>query len=110
MVETIRQIEIPIYVPAEPAPPAPKPPLFPSVSDEELLGYGVPPDWVSVVHEVTEDTLFDVAEHLPTEAAEALLELATGGSPAPAVQIAADADAFAHPDAQRRFQIGRAHV
>lgn len=105
LVETVRQIEIPLYVPAEPAPPAAKLPLFPSISNGELLGYGVPAEWLSVVHEVTEDTLFDVADHLPKEAAEALLELATGGSPAPAVQIAAEADPFAHPDAQRRFRI-----
>lgn len=105
VVERVREIEVPRYVPGEPEPPAPKPPLFPSVPEEELLGYGVPPEWVSEVCEATEDSLFEVAEHLPAEAAEALLELATGGSPAPAVQAPPEADPFIHPDAQRRFRI-----
>ncbi len=49
------------------------PPLFPSITDEELLSYGVPVDWLADVKTATEDTLFDIAEHLPREAAEALL-------------------------------------
>lgn len=105
VMERVREVEIPQYAPAAPEPSPSKPRLFPSVSDEEFLAYGVPTEWVSVVHEVTEDTLFDVTDHLPKEAAEALLELATGGSPTPAVRAPADADPFAHPDAQRRFRI-----
>ena len=34
------------------------------------------------VRAATEDTLLDVADHLPAEAAEALLQIATGGAPA----------------------------
>ena len=78
---------------------------------------------VADVRAATEDTLLDLADHLPAEAAEALLQLATGGAPAlpPAIvgaslpaspaafalPVAAevDADAFAHPDAQRRFRV-----
>jgi superfamily I DNA/RNA helicase len=105
VIETVREIDIPQYLSAEPSPPAPRKPLFASVPDDELLGYGVPPEWVAVVQEATEDTFFDLADHLPAEAAEALLELATGGTPAPAVQAAPEADPFAHPDAQRRFRI-----
>src|SRR5690606_23035868 len=41
---------------------------------------------------------------LPSEAAEAMLELATGGTPVVAVAPAAT-DPFAHPDAQRRFRV-----
>ena len=48
---------------------------------------------------------FDLAAHLPQEAAEALLNLATGGQPALPPPAPADADPFAHPDAQRRFRV-----
>jgi len=46
-----------------------------------------------------------VAEHLPQEAAEALLELATGGQPQPPASLPSDTDPFSHPDAQRRFRV-----
>ncbi len=49
------------------------------MSDDELLSYGVPPEWLPDVKQVTEDTLLALADHLPAEATEALLELATGG-------------------------------
>jgi len=105
--ETVREIEIPRYVEAK-APAiatAPKPLLFKGVLDGQLLGYGVPTDWLDEVRQATEDTLFDLADHLPAEAAEALLELATGGTPPQPVHAAAAADPFAHPDAQRRFRL-----
>jgi hypothetical protein len=46
-----------------------------------------------------------LADHLPAEAAEALLELATGGAPKPVAAIQPGADPFSHPDAQRRFRV-----
>ena len=50
--------------------------------------------------------VLDLAGHLPSEAAEALLELATGGTPqVPGLVV--DIDPFDHPDAQRRFRIMR---
>ena len=55
--------------------------LLAELTDDELLGYGVPPEWLEDVRAATEDSLFDLAGHLPGEAAEALLELATGGTP-----------------------------
>jgi superfamily I DNA/RNA helicase/mRNA-degrading endonuclease RelE of RelBE toxin-antitoxin system len=92
-----------------PAPqPAPVPqakPLFSGIGEEDLLSYGVPPEWLTDVLQSTEDTLFDIAEHLPQEAAEALLELATGGKPQPATRVPATTDPFSHPDAQRRFRV-----
>jgi len=84
---------------------AKKPLLFSHVSDDDLFGYGVPTDWLEAVQQVTEDTLFDIAEHLPQEAAEALLELATGGKPKIAKEVPSDTDPFNHPDAQRRFRV-----
>ena len=54
-------------------------PLFADLSDDELLGYGVPAEWLDDVRAANEDSLLAAADHLPGEAAEALLELATGG-------------------------------
>ena len=79
--------------------------LFTNLSDDDLLSYGIPPEWLEDVQAATEDTLFDIAEHLPQEAAEALLELATGGQPMQATAITDDTDPFSHPDAQRRFRV-----
>ncbi|OJY97441.1 MAG: DNA helicase [Lysobacterales bacterium 63-13] len=74
-----RYIEVEQPVPARQ--PVAKPALFVGVSDDELLGYGVPVEWLQDVHAANEDTLLDLADHLPAEASEALLELATGGRP-----------------------------
>ncbi len=91
--ETVREIEVPRYVDAEAqitesadAPPASKPaeskpPIFEDTSDEVLLSYGVPVDWLDDIRNANEDDLLDIAEHLPGEAAEALLELAVGETP-----------------------------
>jgi len=65
----------------------------------------VPPEWIPDALAATEDSIFELSEHLPAEAAEALLELATGGTPRVPVAAAAEADPFAHPDAQRRFRV-----
>ena len=84
--------------------PAPEPPLFGALSPEDLLSVGVPEDWIAPVLAATESGFFDLASHLPAEAAEALLDYAADGRlkrPQPAT---ATEDAFAHPDAQRRFR------
>ena len=86
-------------------PPQQKPLLYGEVPDDDLLAYGVPTDWLDDVRLATEDTLFDIAERLPQEAAEALLELATGGKPTQPTTIPVDSDPFTHPDAQRRFRV-----
>jgi hypothetical protein len=79
--------------------------LFSEVSDEALLGYGIPTEWLAEVRRADENTLFDIAERLPQEAAEALLELATGATPEVPQRAPIEADPFAHPDAQRRFRV-----
>ena len=102
--ETVQEITVPVYVETEmPAPE--QPPLFADLADDELLGYGVPVEWLDDVREANEESLLALADHLPAEAAEALLELATGGSPQAPTPGPADADPFEHPDAQRRFRI-----
>ena len=85
--------------------PTPKPRLFPGIADETLLGYGVPPEWLDRVRGADEDTLFDIADHLPQEGAEALLNLATGTTPEMPERTPVETDPFAHPDAQRRFRV-----
>jgi mRNA-degrading endonuclease RelE of RelBE toxin-antitoxin system len=127
--ERVREITIPQYV--EPERRA-KLPLFASLPDSELLGYGVPSEWLPDVRSANEETLLDLADHLPKEAAEALLDLATGVAPQarpvlvpPRFALLADrnkatqptatpqqsdfatasAESFEHPDARRRFRL-----
>ncbi len=128
--ERVEEITIQKYIETM-VPAKAKPLLFANCSQEELLGYGVPPEWLDEVRKANEDSILDLADHLPGEAAEALLELATGGrpraahvaieelasampyatpGPAPQLHVADVAptpyatDPFGHPDAQRRFR------
>jgi len=97
--EVVREIEIPRYVATERT-------MFAGVPDSQLSNYGVPDEWLDDVKRVSdEDALLALADHLPAEAAEALLELATGSTPERAVPGATDGDPFSHPDAQRRFRV-----
>jgi mRNA-degrading endonuclease RelE of RelBE toxin-antitoxin system len=131
--ERVQEISVPRYVEAEQVAPS-KPLLFVDMPEEELLGYGVPEDWLEDVQQSDEDSLLELADHLPAEAAEALLELATGGVPqempaadeklyempypevdakvlpanvGPAVSFPElqPEDPFEHPDAKRRFRV-----
>ena len=124
--ETVKEITIPKYVEAAAPPPAMgSAPLFGRLSDDQLLAYGVPTEWLADVRQATEESLLGLADHLPAEAAEALLELATGGTPRPSTTspdalanimsyvapgpAAVEAslvsnESFSHPDAQRRFR------
>src|SRR5207253_2936465 len=36
------------------------PPLFPGITDDELLSYGVPVDWLADAKAATEDTIFEI--------------------------------------------------
>jgi mRNA-degrading endonuclease RelE of RelBE toxin-antitoxin system len=107
--ETVQEITIPKYVevvqPSVTRVAPPKPPLFAGISEDDLLGYGVPAEWLADVRRANEDTLLELADHLPGEAAEALLDLATGAIPKVARPVPVGADPFAHPDAQRRFRV-----
>ena len=107
---------IPKYVEEAVQKPAVRP--FADVSDSDLLKYGVPQEWVEDVRDATEDSLFDLFAHIPSEAGEALLELATGCQTITAAEaykgelstVAEKAepygqDPFSHPDAKRRFTL-----
>jgi len=102
--ERVQEIVVPAYVPLPQTAVAHKP-LFTHMRDEQLLAYGVPTEWLADVRQATEDTILGLTDHLPAEAAEALLELATGGTPQQAQTAPAAADPFEHPDAQRRFRV-----
>lgn len=101
--ERIEEIVIPQYVENK-ATPIEKPIIFKDFSTEELLAYGVPEDLLATVRKVDEDSLLELVDHLPEEAAEALLELATGGKPAITPEATPETDPFNHPDAKRRFR------
>lgn len=107
--ETVKEILVPKYVESvSTAPTAKSQPkqelLFADLSDETILGYGVPLEWLKDVKAATEESLLGLAEYLPGEAAEALLELATGGKPALPDSKIVPENPFDHPDAQRRFR------
>ena len=99
--ERVEEIAAPT---ASPAPLAQASRLFASLSAEDLLAVGVPADWVADIQAATEDGFLALADHLPPESAEALLEFVGTGrlrQPAPA----STPDPFAHPDALRRFRV-----
>lgn len=124
--ETVREIVTQAHV----APDAR--PLLAHLTDEVLLSYAIPADWIPAVRSlINQDQALELAVHLPTEAAEALLDLAVGRTPAslalrppadelPSPTMAFDAmppdlktvsadglppSAFEHPDALRRFRL-----
>jgi hypothetical protein len=101
--ERVEEIVVPRFVESEPQVQA-KRRLFAGLTDAVLLGYGVPTEWLPEVRLATEDNVLDLADHLPREAAEALLDLAIGVTPPAAVPAVAGTDPFEHPDARRRFR------
>jgi hypothetical protein len=125
LIERTEEIVIPRYVEGSPT-TTPRGALFSALPAAALLRLGVPPECMKAVQEVDEDGLLAILEHLPKEAAEALLGLATG-APSHAISATASntgtvlhentvaygvdpaaaslADPFAHPDAQRRFRL-----
>lgn len=102
--ETSRHIVVPVYV-SSPERPAQEKPLFAECTDTQLLDYGVPQDWIAEVRVATSDTILELADKLPAEAAEALLELATGGKPRAHAETISPLGPFEHPDAKRRFRV-----
>ena len=101
--ETGEEITVPRFVDVE-KDLSPKPLLFKHLAERELLSYGVPPESLNDVRKADEDSILEIADHLPEEAAEALLKFAVGETPKP-VQPEVVPDPFEHPDAQRRFRV-----
>ena len=102
--ERVEEVVVRRYVEVANEPQA-KPAVFSCYSAETLLGYGVPEEWLDDVLAADEDTILELVEHLPAEAAEALLNLAVGVKPQPQPAIVSGASPFDHPDAQRRFRV-----
>ncbi len=102
--ETVQQVVISKYAESTSTAPAPRR-LFTAISEDELLSYGVPPEWLPDVKQADENSLLTLADRLPGEAAEALLELATGGTPRRYRLAELPPNPFQHPDAQRRFRV-----
>ncbi|WP_275787465.1 3'-5' exonuclease [Pararhizobium gei] len=103
--EPPRQADLPFVVATAPA--VSDLPLFARLTSDEALSIGVPVDWIGDVLAANEERFFTLTNHLPQEAAEALLEYAATGvlsKPAPI-----DATPVSHPDAQRRFRILDGH-
>src|SRR2546427_11418257 len=65
--ETVQEILIPAYVEAE-QPALAKARLFDYVADEALLHYGVQGAWLHEVRQANDETLLELADHLPSEA------------------------------------------
>jgi hypothetical protein len=103
--ERVHEIDVFVAEAEASQPATPKRRLFDNLGKLELMQFGVPADWVEAVRSADEDSLFDVAAHLPQEAQEALLKLAVGETPEPPKPTPADADPFSHPDARRRFRL-----
>jgi hypothetical protein len=111
--ERVEEITIPTYVPSEgPQPlkddgtPLPKlEPLFSRLSVEDLLSVGVPEDWLNDIQNASEDNFLELTDHIPAEAAEALLDYVSTGNLIVPGSAEEGTDPFAHPDAQRRFRV-----
>lgn len=95
--------ESPVFAVAE----APVPTfLFDALTSDQLMSIGVPEDWITPVLRTSEADFFDLADHLPSEAAEALLQFATTGrlkTPELSFEPTTTPDPYQHPDARRRF-------
>jgi hypothetical protein len=113
--ERVEEIRVPVFItepttadqPTEPIPADPQKlaPVFANHDEDELLSFGVPQEWLADVMAADEDSLLELVSHLPSEAAEALLELAVGREPLKAEPVPSGTDPFSHPDAQRRFRV-----
>ena len=97
----VREIIIPKYIEKTEAKNKP----LSAYAAEDILKHGVPLEWVDDIINADEDELLNLVDHIPGEAAEAVLDLATGVTPKISeVEIEVD-DPFVHPDAIRRFRV-----
>jgi len=102
--ELVKEVTVPAYVSEEQL-ASQKPLLFVGIAEEELLTYGVPLEWIADVRRADEDSILELADHLPAEAVEALLDFATGSKPIFKTEAPQFVNPFDHPDAQRRFRV-----
>ena len=94
----------PIEVPLAPATPAGAP-LFAKLGRDDLLSVGVPEDWIADVQAADDDRFLALTDHLPAEAAEALLQYVSSGVLNRLAPPVPGASPLAHPDTLRRFRV-----
>lgn len=95
-----------------------RPPLFASVTDEQLVRLGLPSSHVDLIRRVTdEDTLTELGDAIPEEAWEALVEIFSGVDPDELINDQASpeprgrgteedfAAVLSTPEARRRFWV-----
>ena len=99
--EKLENIAVRAIPPDEPRPAGR---LFAALGTDDLMAVGVPPDWIADIQNATEDGFLALANHLPPEASEALLDFVGSGrlrAPTPPPTL----DPFTHPDTLRRFRV-----
>ncbi len=103
--EVVQEVVVPVYVEAvQQAPPKPLP--FVGIPDDQLLRYGVPEEWLDDVRTATEDSVLDLADHLPGRSSRGAVGVGRGrDSAAVATRTGGGRRPFSHPDALRRFRI-----
>jgi len=94
----------PIAVPLSPAKVAGVP-LFAKLDHDDLLSVGVPEDWIADVQAADDDGFLALANHLPAEAAEALLQYVSSGVLNRTAPPGPGASPLSHPDTLRRFRV-----
>ena len=109
--EVNREVVVPVYIQQQVVvdrKKVVKTPKKPPLHDKDgswLMQYGVPAAWVYRLKRANEDELLVLVQHLPGEAAEAVIDIAAGNIPAIPVQVdPVSSDPFEHPDALRRFR------
>lgn len=95
--------DTPDFAVADSASPAVHP--FEALGADDILSLGVPQDWVEDIRGASEDQFLDLANHLPGEAAEALLDFVSTGVLRQAEPVVHAQTPFEHPDALRRFRV-----
>ena len=108
--ERVEEIAIPNYIQSAPGPEITPPTatpalLFAKLTDDDLLGIGVPEDWLADINQASEENFFELTDYIPSEAAEALLDFVSSGRLQVPAALAVGVDPFVHPDAQRRFRV-----
>ena len=104
VIERVKEIDVQSVAQASTPEPIIIPKPLAEVSSDELLTYGVPPQWIDALQAAGVDRLLDLAVHLPSEASEAVLALAIGEIPSLALPPT-ETETAPHPDEQRRFRI-----
>lgn len=114
--EMVEDIVIQRPVLAEEEPLKSLPPIFVDLNKDQLLSIGVPEDWIDDVLSADEESFLYLADHLPQEATEILLEVGSGDlsfqqAVARSHQVieAEHKTGFDHPDAKRRFHVIEGH-